>query len=1189
MDVRSFDALRRSTDYLLGELLQTDDQLPSLHSYLWDRTRAVRKDFSFHSQKSSEEMKVMVYILETIARFHVVSLHLLSRKGVASDDFDQQQEVQQLGATLLSLNETYDDCRPRNIVCENEGEFRALFLLLNKGDTAVVEKSLEWASQPWYNSTHMENAKSLLAALQSFDQVTGPFNPRALGSHFAATAFTKFFDLVGSKTVSYTMACMCEIHFTWVRQRILQTLVKGFARRRDWPKDITPRILNRMLRFDTEEEAVEFVKLHDFEFETRQVDGRQEQFLLLKSKRQHVPSPRVLQSHSATIVEAKRNGQPLAEVFRKSVYGDKDIEFNDGEPDRSHVMLDSAGNVDSDDGDDMFVGQSSRKTAEPTTDINGSQPQAHQATPAFGAPSASPFAAKPSPFAGLTNPFGAPSSANASPFAPTDAKSTASQPPNGILSNGTTATPAPPSTPAASPFLQGSGQPSTAFTPTAQQSATDNGTANPMSQPPKAPETSAFSFLGAAQNKPQAPATGASVFADLSKTSSPFAGFPAGSSQASTPTAATPSAVNKDTSTMDAKTATPQSSIFSGLASEKSTPPSGSFFPTSTPAVSSSSGAQASNTSTAPATSIFSAAGTIGIDKATSAAPSTVSVFAQPPATTSSTASVPDSQPTQLKPVSPRTQNAQTHAEPTPPTPATMPPSAAPPPASDPMADFTEWFVKGDGGLLAEFTEFTVEDILMDTYQQWLAENAERQRREEDEASWAAARKHMAYRLGVKFFYRWRETARERATRRILREGKAKYKAAMEERARAKREKQQAAERKKRDEERQREERLRNFTAADELEKIVAEHHRSRQSSAEEALLASGVFAGIRNERQVARRVVREAYLPVKKRPSASSRSSSISMPPPAETPVKKEGWKTRSLREKLHLSKRRDSFSSASVAGTGASNFSQSLPVGGGRIAKPPKVTNFSASTSSRKRSADTSDDEPEAKKGKVLKSGLSLHWELRRRGLVQMPDGHWLPQRIATQMFEGKRFPGYGDCGLGPAATVHIDDIPAAAEKHDRDNNSSTTKAKPSDASARESKLEALARRFGFPPTKTYRRDSIASGSSYNATSLLSSSPGGNGKRKRGADDDAGSPTSKKAYVVDSTSDESGGEDLTPAKKVEKALNKMRRQIRELNEDMDVLESEDTPWMRREMERMTGTPGKGSAGGVVRDEASF
>jgi hypothetical protein len=506
------------------------------------------------------------------------------------------------------------------------------------------------------------------------------------------------------------------------------------------------------------------------------------------------------------------------------------------------------------------------------------------------------------------------------------------------------------------------------------------------------------------------------------------------------------------------------------------------------------------------------------------------------------------------------------------------------------MADFTKWFVTGDGGLLEEFTEYTVENILADTFRQFQAEEEERRHKEEDEASWAAARKHMIHNLSVKYFYRWRETVRELAMRRILREGKAKYKAAMEASARAKREKQlaekKAADRKKKAELAAREDRLSNFTAADELEKIIAETHRSRQSSAEEALLASGIFAGVRNERQAARRVVKEAYLPVKEhRPTSSQSSQSMMAPPDVSTPAKKEGWKTRSLREKLHLS-RRESFSSTSAVGTGASNFSQSLPVGGHKTPKPPKVTNFSAS-SSRKRSADTSDDEPEPKKGKILKSGYTLHWELRRRGLVQMPDGQWLPERIATQMYEGKRFPGYGDCGLGPGK-VDGDDRPDKDVRGKEVN----MMEKPSDSSLRQSKLDALAQRFGFPPTKRYRRDSLASASgSYNATSLLSSSPGG--KRKRGGDDDAASPTAKKAFVIDSSSDESGGES-TPAAKVEKALAKMRKQLRELNENMDVLEAEDKPWMREQTKRLAGQKGAniggyGELSGGVRDEGGF
>ncbi|KAB5550941.1 SAC3/GANP/Nin1/mts3/eIF-3 p25 family-domain-containing protein [Coniochaeta sp. 2T2.1] len=1210
MDVRSFDALRRSTDYLLGDLLKTDDQLPSLHGYLWDRTRAVRKDFSFHSQKSSEEMQVMVYILEAIARFHVISLHLLSRKGFALDDFDQQQEVAQLGATLLSLKETYDDCRQRNVVCENEGEFRALYFLLNMHSPNIMEESLEWTSLPWYNSTHMETARSLFDALQSFDQAGGPFKPYAIGAHFAAPGFTRFFDLVGSKTVSYTMACLCEVHFTWLRQRILGTLVKGFARRRDWPKDITPRILNRMLRFDTDEEAVEFVKLHDFDFETRKVDGRQERFLLLKSKRQHVPSPRVPQSHSATIVEAKRNGQPLREVFRKSIYGDKDIEFNDGESERSHILPsdNTVDNVDSDDGDDMFVGQSSKKTVQPTNGINGKQPETKQ----------NPFAAKPSPFASNSISFGAPSvtqqaptngssAAKPSPLAPgsNNAASIPFQSTNGLLQNGATTAPAAQSLhPAASPLSQGPSKPAVnpfaAPTPVTQQPATNKAPSTPAPEPAKAPETNASSFFGAAQKQAPAAAPAASVLADTSKTSTPFTGFGT-SSQASTPAAATPSTVNKDTSTTGAKTSTP-ASVFSSLTAEKATPPSGSFFPTSTPAAPASSNGQSAAPSTTPAASIFSATGSVETTKSTPAASSTTSIFSQP-ATAKATTSARTSEPkqSQSKPAA-TSQNVPPPSKSSAAAPSSVPQNLAPPKQqpSDPMADFTKWFVTGDGGLIEEFTEFTVENILADTFAQFQREEAERIAREEDEASWAAAREHMTYRLQVKFFYRWRSTARELAMQRRLREGKAKYKAAMEAEEKAKWEKmraeQKAAERKKRDEIREREERLRNFTAADELVAIIQEEQRSRQSSTEDALLATGVFAGVRgSEREVARRVVKEAHLP--RRPTSSQ--SSISMAPPViKTPPVKEGWKTRSIREKLGLGpSRRESFSSSST-----NNFSQSLPVNGGKAAKPVKVTNFSASAS-RKRSAETSDDEPDAKKNKILKSGYSLHWELRRRGLIQMPDGQWLPERIAKQMYEGKRFSGYGNCGLGPGKVVPTTPSPPpAVVKQPPLSHEKNPKTKPAPAPAstpsttRQSKLDALAAKFGFPPTKRYSQSRRESSSSIcrpalTRTPVSSSSPptGGAGKRKRDADDhDADSPDSKKANVaaLDDASDEDSGSEagMTSKQKTERALAKMSRRIRELNESMDVLDKEERPWMREQIRRMAG-----GDGGEVRDEGGL
>src|SRR6478735_6479266 len=79
MDVRSVPSLKRTLDYLIDDLLRDDGNLPVLHGFLWDRTRAIRRDFTFFSSLTPDEMKIQVYVLENIARFHVTALHLLTR------------------------------------------------------------------------------------------------------------------------------------------------------------------------------------------------------------------------------------------------------------------------------------------------------------------------------------------------------------------------------------------------------------------------------------------------------------------------------------------------------------------------------------------------------------------------------------------------------------------------------------------------------------------------------------------------------------------------------------------------------------------------------------------------------------------------------------------------------------------------------------------------------------------------------------------------------------------------------------------------------------------------------------------------------------------------------------------------------------------------------------------------------
>ena len=91
---------------------------------------------------SKEEKKDFLYCLETITRFHVTALHLLSRPDFATDGFSEQQEIEQLSKTLISLMEAYEDCAKEGILCENEAEFRGYYIVFNAGDPALMENDL---------------------------------------------------------------------------------------------------------------------------------------------------------------------------------------------------------------------------------------------------------------------------------------------------------------------------------------------------------------------------------------------------------------------------------------------------------------------------------------------------------------------------------------------------------------------------------------------------------------------------------------------------------------------------------------------------------------------------------------------------------------------------------------------------------------------------------------------------------------------------------------------------------------------------------------------------------------------------------------------------------------------------------------------------------------------------------------
>jgi hypothetical protein len=373
MDVRSTAALRRTLDYLIDDLLRDDENLPNLHGFLWDRTRAIRRDFTFFSSPTADDLKIQAYLLENIARFHVTALHLLSQPGKAGEDFVEQQELEQLGKALLSLRDLYDDCNAQGIACENEAEFRAYYLLFHAHDSNTIEMlQRQWKPQFWRDSDDIRTAVSLVEALQNTTDFHGPL--KAAPFLAASNAFHSFFRIVEDPSVSYTMACFAECHFPQLRRSILRAVKRAMARPKDPSNDLTAASLNKFLRFDTVEEAIDFAKLHGIDLvpdEQAPMDARRQRLVL--SNKEPLLHPRLSHQFSQTLVEKKRGSRPLPDVIHKTIYEDSTTSSQFG-----------SGSFSMQNEGSLFMQDSEPETS---TESPPTETQTSTAFPAFGQPS----------------------------------------------------------------------------------------------------------------------------------------------------------------------------------------------------------------------------------------------------------------------------------------------------------------------------------------------------------------------------------------------------------------------------------------------------------------------------------------------------------------------------------------------------------------------------------------------------------------------------------------------------------------------------------------------------------------------------------------------------------------------------------------------------------------------------------
>jgi hypothetical protein len=312
-DLRPPSALKKTVDYLFNDKVANAESLGSVHHFVWDRTRAIRNDFSIQQMTKPADVQVAIECYERIARFHILSLHQLAIPDKPYDKYDWYQEREQLDRTLLSLMQYYDDSRGR-IDCKNEAEFRAYLIIFQAQDpTPDLEERVNTWPISVKSDRRVRIALDLNSAASNIVDPQGPLKPRAAYT-VAREDWAQFFDLVRSNKVSYLMACVSEIYFKLVRRTALNAIWRGF---KGQVFEFTLSLMTRILGFDYTEQTETFCQHFGFVFKESKSGG--ESFLDLDSvKGKAFPSETPGLDHqtfSESLVEVKRMGRNFSAVI----------------------------------------------------------------------------------------------------------------------------------------------------------------------------------------------------------------------------------------------------------------------------------------------------------------------------------------------------------------------------------------------------------------------------------------------------------------------------------------------------------------------------------------------------------------------------------------------------------------------------------------------------------------------------------------------------------------------------------------------------------------------------------------------------------------------------------------------------------------------------------------------------------
>ncbi|KAG6554516.1 hypothetical protein Mapa_003895 [Marchantia paleacea] len=287
--IRPLPVLKSTMIHLLS-LLERDheDDLLSVHNFLWDRMRAVRMDLRM--QHIFGEDSITMH--EQMIRFHILAMHELCEyvQGEAgvSEGFNAHLNIEQMNKTSVDLFQMYEDHVKQGISVPSEAEFRGYYALLK------LDK------HPGYRVEPAELSLDLAKMTPEIRRSPQVLFARDVARACRGNNYVAFFRL--ARQATYLQACLMHAHFAKLRTQALASLHSGLLKNQGIPLSTVVDWLGM------EGENIEdLIKYHGFSMKSYEENYMVKEGPFL-NKDQDFPTSR------SQLVEAKRSAVIAADV-----------------------------------------------------------------------------------------------------------------------------------------------------------------------------------------------------------------------------------------------------------------------------------------------------------------------------------------------------------------------------------------------------------------------------------------------------------------------------------------------------------------------------------------------------------------------------------------------------------------------------------------------------------------------------------------------------------------------------------------------------------------------------------------------------------------------------------------------------------------------------------------------------------